>query len=81
MLIHDIYMNLDKQHCNHAYNDFLSYRRAALHLWKQRLGSKATYKELKNVFMLAGYRNYANTVQRVVTDSKSIIPTREIRLL
>ena len=51
------------------------YSRAALQLWKQRLGSKATYKELKNVFERAGYCNYADTIRKVVTDSKSILPT------
>ena len=38
-----------------------------------KLGSKATYKELKNVFVCAGYSDYADTVRKVVTDSKSII--------
>ena len=44
-----------------------------MHRWKQKLGSKATYKELKNVFVRAGYINYADTIRKVVTDSKSII--------
>ena len=54
-----------------------AYRRAALQIWKQKLGSRATYRELIGVFERAGYRNYVDTIHEVVFDGKVcvIIPT------
>ena len=43
---------------------FYSYRRAALQMWKQKLGSKATYDNLISVFKCAGYQGYADTVYK-----------------
>ena len=34
-------------------------------MWKQRLGSDATYKKLINVFESAGHHNYANIVRNI----------------
>lgn len=42
-----------------------AYRRAALHLWKERLGSHATYEKLINIFESAGYRAYAEIVRNI----------------
>ena len=33
-----------------------------MNIWKQRLGSKATYRNLKEIFGCAGYGNYADIV-------------------
>ena len=46
-------------------------RRAALQIWKQRLGSDATYQKLINVFERAGYRTYAEIVRNTVCDDES----------
>ena len=34
-------------------------------MWKQKLGSNATYQKLINVFETSGYRTYAEIVQNV----------------
>ena len=47
------------------------YRRAALHLWKQKLGSRATYQELINIFERAGYNSYADVVRNIVCHTES----------
>ena len=41
-------------------------RRAALTLWKKKLGSSATYKALIAAFECAGYRQYADEVEKLV---------------
>ena len=47
---------------------FLSvYRRAALHMWKQRLGSDATYQKLIDIFEGAGYCSYADIVRNIAS--------------
>ena len=46
-------------------------RRAALHIWKQRLGSDATYQKLIDVFECAGYRTYVEIVRNTVCDAES----------
>jgi hypothetical protein len=47
------------------------HRREALYTWKTRNGSKATYRELAEVFEQAGYRNYADEVRRIANMSDS----------
>ena len=47
------------------------YRREALHTWKQRNGSKATYSKLIEIFKRAGYRNYADELRTLVQLSDS----------
>ena len=42
------------------------FRREALILWKQKLGSSATYNELIRAFERAGYKEYADNVRKVV---------------
>ena len=41
------------------------FRREALKLWKQQLGSDATYNKLIRVFERAGYKEYADYVRKV----------------
>ena len=53
--------------------NFMLYRRAALQIWKRRLGSDATYQKLINVFESAGYRTYAEIVRNTVCDAESEI--------
>ena len=36
-------------------------------IWKQKLGSSATYNKLIRVFEHAGYKNYADNVRKIVT--------------
>ena len=43
----------------------LSLRREALELWKQRLGSDATYNNLIRVFENAGYRDLADFIRKI----------------
>ena len=38
-----------------------------MHIWKQRLGSNATYQRLIDVFERAGYCTYAEIVRNIVT--------------
>ena len=40
-------------------------------MWKQRLGSDATYQKLINVFECAGYRTYADIVRNTICDAES----------
>ena len=40
-------------------------------MWKQRLGSDATYQKLINVFECAGYRTYAEIVRNTLCDDES----------
>lgn len=40
-------------------------RREALLLWKQRHGSKATYKKLISAFEDAGFQDYADAVRNI----------------
>ena len=42
------------------------FRRAALQEWRQKLGTKATYKNLIEVFEQAGYKAYAEFVKDLV---------------
>ena len=48
-----------------------NYRREALHTWKKRNGSKATYTKLIKIFEEAGFRNYADEVKRIAHISNS----------
>ena len=41
------------------------YRRKALKKWKQKLGSKATYKNLSKRLERAGYKTYADVVRKL----------------
>ena len=47
------------------------YRREAFHIWKERLGSEATYRKLIDIFEHAGYRNYADLVKSLICDAES----------
>ena len=49
-------------------------RRAALEMWKQKLGSTATYSSLIGVFERAGYQGYADTVYKVLLPSQPLPP-------
>ena len=46
-------------------------RREALHTWKQRYGSKATYSKLIKIFQQAGYQHYADEVRKIAQTSDS----------
>ena len=49
------------------------HRREVLYTWKKRNGSKATYRELAEIFDRAGCKHYADEVRRIanVSDSES----------
>ena len=47
----------------------LNSRREALNMWKRRLGSSGTYNKLIEVFERAGYKNYADSVIRIMSES------------
>ena len=40
-------------------------------MWKQRLGSEATYQKLIDIFECAGYRNYADIVKNLICDAEN----------
>ena len=42
-----------------------------LQTWKQRSGSKGTYKKLIKIFEHAGYKRYADDVRMIAHDSDS----------
>ena len=42
-----------------------------MRIWKQRIGSKATYSRLIHIFESAGYRRYAEEIRRIAQDSNS----------
>ena len=44
-----------------------------MHYWKQRNGTKATYRKLTSVFQQAGYQSYADEVGRInqLSDSET----------
>ena len=42
-------------------------------MWKQRLGSEATYRRLINVFERAGFQNCAEIVRSIVCEEESEI--------
>ena len=42
------------------------FRKEALLIWKQRLGSSATYNKLISVFERAGYKTYADKIREIV---------------
>ena len=46
-------------------------RREALQMWKQRLGSEATYQKLIDVFERASYHTYAEIVRNIVCNTES----------
>ena len=48
-----------------------SYRREALYIWKQRLGSDATYQRLINVFEQSDFQNCAEIVRSIVCEDES----------
>ena len=47
------------------------HRRAALQIWKRRLGSDATYQKLIDIFECAWFRTYAEIVRNTVCDAES----------
>ena len=51
--------------------DYFSLRKAALLLWKQQLGSRATYNKLISVFDHAGYKAYSENVRKFACASDS----------
>ena len=53
-------------------------RRAALEKWKQRLGSKATYRRLIGVFECANYKGYAEKVRSIVERAVTKEHTRKL---
>lgn len=42
-----------------------------MHTWKQRNGTKATYRRLTRIFERAGYQSYANEIRRIAQLSDS----------
>ena len=42
-----------------------------LYLWKQRLGSEATYQKLINIFEQADFQNYAEIVRNIICEDES----------
>ena len=48
---------------------FDDHRREALGIWKSRLGSRATYRALIEVFFKAGRLDYADAVCSLLKDS------------
>ena len=42
-----------------------------MHIWKQRLGSDATYQKLINIFERAGHHTYAEVVRNIACDAES----------
>ena len=65
---------LSINHKNHAnwiplITSTLDFRREALNTWKRKLGSNATYSKLIEVFERAGYKNYADSVVRIMSES------------
>ena len=51
-------------------------------MWKQRLGSRATYGNLIDVFEHAGYKQYAEVVRKVVTGiepMKTVVPATTVQ--
>ena len=53
------------------YRHNISYRREALHMWKIKNGSGATYSKLIEIFERADHKNYADEVRRIVQLSNS----------
>ena len=47
----------------------LNSRREALNMWKRKLGSNGTYNKLIEVFERAGYKSYADSVIRIMSES------------
>ena len=54
-----------------SFYDSYIYRREALLIWKQKLGSAATYRKLINIFECAGYCTYAEIVRNIICDTES----------
>ena len=48
-----------------------AYRREALYIWKQRLGSEATYQRLMNVFERADFQIFAEIVRSIICEDES----------
>jgi hypothetical protein len=48
----------------HQHNDII--RREALHIWKRKNGSGATYSKLVEIFERAGHKDYADEVRRII---------------
>ena len=44
-------------------------RREALYTWKQKLGHKAIYWNLRSAFVRAGHNDYSDTVLKCILDS------------
>jgi hypothetical protein len=38
-------------------------------MWKRKLGSRGTYNKLIEIFELAGYKSYADSVIRIMSES------------
>jgi hypothetical protein len=45
---------------------FQSFRREALYIWKQKLGSEATYQKLINIFERADFHNCAEILKNII---------------
>ena len=50
----------------YIYSIIIIFRRRVLQLWKERLGSRATYNELIKAFNSADYKQYADHVKNLV---------------
>ena len=50
---------------------FILHRREALYVWKQKLGSDATYQRLMNIFERAGFQNCAEIIRSLVCEDES----------
>ena len=48
---------------------FESFRREALRIWKQRLGCKATYRQLLDVFERCEFTECADTIRSICCES------------
>ena len=50
---------------------FIIHRREALYLWKQRLGSEATYQKLISIFEQADFQICAEIVRTIICEDES----------
>jgi hypothetical protein len=58
----------------HGFRNYIngfSHRREALYIWKQKLGSEATYQRLIDVFERADFHNCAEIVGNIVCEDES----------
>ena len=52
---------------------YIAHRRDVLKRWKQKLGSRATYRELIKVFRHNNFHEYADVVTKICGKLKSIL--------